>query len=151
MYTYMDLLILSLLHTRTPSVEQRTALEVYRDLMVAFRDATEALWKDGTLEEVQIGCGPCGELRYRLQVNLKRRENNPGRTKRKQLKSSEDFDLEAPLLLSRKKRFFFSIIWQQKLMHRCVILHVSVVICLQILRNACCRTTAVLHCPLYYA
>jgi len=54
----------------------RTALDIYRDFMVAFRDATEELWKDGTLEEIQVGCGPCGELRY-PSYPLSPRDSNP--------------------------------------------------------------------------
>ena len=44
--------------------KKRTAVEVYRELMSAFRDAAKDLIADGTLEEIQVGCGPCGELRY---------------------------------------------------------------------------------------
>ena len=43
---------------------QRTALEIYSEFMAAFRDASKALIESGTLEEIQVGCGPCGELRY---------------------------------------------------------------------------------------
>jgi len=42
----------------------RTALELYEDFMLAFRNATKDFARDGTLVEIQVGCGPCGELRY---------------------------------------------------------------------------------------
>jgi hypothetical protein len=40
--------------TESSATQLRTALEVYRDFMAAFRDATEELWRDGTLEEIQV-------------------------------------------------------------------------------------------------
>ncbi len=43
---------------------KRTGVEVYRELMSAFREAAKDLIAHGTLEEIQVGCGPCGELRY---------------------------------------------------------------------------------------
>ena len=48
----------------TGGPSKRTAVEVYTELMAAFRDASKDLIADGTLEEIQVGCGPCGELRY---------------------------------------------------------------------------------------
>ena len=42
----------------------RTALEVYSEFMKAFRDESKQLIESGVLEEIQVGCGPCGELRY---------------------------------------------------------------------------------------
>lgn len=42
----------------------RTGLELYEDFMQAFRNETKDFGRDGTLVEIQVGCGPCGELRY---------------------------------------------------------------------------------------
>eukprot|EP00123_Amoebidium_parasiticum_P008684 comp18958_c0_seq1/m.21219 comp18958_c0_seq1/g.21219 ORF comp18958_c0_seq1/g.21219 comp18958_c0_seq1/m.21219 type:complete len:603 (-) comp18958_c0_seq1:423-2231(-) len=43
---------------------KRTAVDCYRDYMAAFRDASLEFLEDGTLVEIQVGQGPCGELRY---------------------------------------------------------------------------------------
>ena len=43
---------------------KRTAIDMYRDFMTAFRDASKPFIDDSTLVEIQVGCGPCGELRY---------------------------------------------------------------------------------------
>ena len=43
---------------------KRTAIDMYRDFMTAFRDACKPFIDDSTLVEIQVGCGPCGELRY---------------------------------------------------------------------------------------
>ncbi|WOK94867.1 hypothetical protein Cni_G03572 [Canna indica] len=42
----------------------RTALEVYFDFMRSFRVEFNEFFEDGTICEVEIGLGPCGELRY---------------------------------------------------------------------------------------
>eukprot|EP00768_Dysnectes_brevis_P001534 gnl/Dysnectes_brevis/1405_a1584_3085.p1 GENE.gnl/Dysnectes_brevis/1405_a1584_3085~~gnl/Dysnectes_brevis/1405_a1584_3085.p1 ORF type:complete len:455 (+),score=141.98 gnl/Dysnectes_brevis/1405_a1584_3085:38-1366(+) len=42
----------------------RTAVDCYSDMMSAFKTALQSYIDDGTLTEVQIGVGPCGELRY---------------------------------------------------------------------------------------
>lgn len=43
----------------------RTPIQMYRDFMQAFRDTVSARgYLVSTLEEVQVGLGPCGELRY---------------------------------------------------------------------------------------
>ncbi|KAG6470746.1 beta-amylase 2, chloroplastic-like isoform X1 [Zingiber officinale] len=42
----------------------RTAVEVYFDYMRSFRVEFDELFEDGTISELQIGLGPCGELRY---------------------------------------------------------------------------------------
>eukprot|EP01105_Mastigella_eilhardi_P006762 TRINITY_DN18303_c0_g1_i1.p1 TRINITY_DN18303_c0_g1~~TRINITY_DN18303_c0_g1_i1.p1 ORF type:complete len:458 (-),score=123.58 TRINITY_DN18303_c0_g1_i1:94-1443(-) len=42
----------------------RTAIQIYKDFMTAFKKSFSAYIKSGTLEEVQVGSGPCGELRY---------------------------------------------------------------------------------------
>ncbi|GIQ88623.1 glycoside hydrolase, family 14, partial [Kipferlia bialata] len=47
-----------------PVFQGRTALEMYQDFMYAFADAMSEFIADGTLTEVQVGAGPCGELRY---------------------------------------------------------------------------------------
>mmetsp|Transcript_28084 Transcript_28084/g.67475 ORF Transcript_28084/g.67475 Transcript_28084/m.67475 type:complete len:549 (-) Transcript_28084:61-1707(-) len=54
----------------------RTALEMYEQFMAAFRDATKVHIDNGTLVEIQVGCGPCGELRY-PSYPLAARENHP--------------------------------------------------------------------------
>lgn len=43
--------------------ESRTALQLYEDYMAAFKAACQAHIDNGTLVEIQVGCGPCGELR----------------------------------------------------------------------------------------
>ncbi|GIQ86765.1 glycoside hydrolase, family 14 [Kipferlia bialata] len=47
-----------------PVFQGRTALEMYSDYMYAFADQMCEYINDGTLTEVQVGPGPCGELRY---------------------------------------------------------------------------------------
>lgn len=42
----------------------RTALEVYFDYMRSFRVEFDEFFKDGAVSEIEIGLGPCGELRY---------------------------------------------------------------------------------------
>ncbi|CAL9174566.1 unnamed protein product, partial [Musa hybrid cultivar] len=42
----------------------RTAVEVYFDYMRSFRVEFDEFFEDGTISEIQIGLGPCGELRY---------------------------------------------------------------------------------------
>eukprot|EP00898_Chlorokybus_atmophyticus_P008971 jgi/Chlat1/9075/Chrsp94S08364 len=54
---------ISLFSDSAPVLAGRTPLQCYTDFMRAFRDA---VWEDadGTLVEVSVGMGPCGELRY---------------------------------------------------------------------------------------
>ncbi|KAJ4788897.1 Beta-amylase [Rhynchospora pubera] len=47
-----------------PVLLGRTALEVYADFMRSFRTEIDEFFQDGTITEVQVGLGPCGELRY---------------------------------------------------------------------------------------
>ncbi|EYU32116.1 hypothetical protein ABFS82_02G162900 [Erythranthe guttata] len=42
----------------------RTALEVYFDYMRSFRVEFDEFFEDGVITEIEIGLGPCGELRY---------------------------------------------------------------------------------------
>ncbi|KAJ3693035.1 hypothetical protein LUZ60_012130 [Juncus effusus] len=42
----------------------RTALEVYFDFMRSFRVEFDEFFEDGIISEIEIGLGPCGELRY---------------------------------------------------------------------------------------
>ncbi|XP_019261969.1 PREDICTED: beta-amylase 2, chloroplastic-like isoform X2 [Nicotiana attenuata] len=42
----------------------RTALEVYCDLMRSFRVKFDEFFENGVISEIEIGLGPCGELRY---------------------------------------------------------------------------------------
>ncbi|KAJ4775715.1 Beta-amylase [Rhynchospora pubera] len=42
----------------------RTALEVYFDFMRSFRVEFNELFEDGVISEIEVGLGPCGELRY---------------------------------------------------------------------------------------
>ncbi|KAG0556224.1 hypothetical protein KC19_11G036300 [Ceratodon purpureus] len=42
----------------------RTALEVYYDYMRSFRQEMDEFFTDGTVTEVEVGLGACGELRY---------------------------------------------------------------------------------------
>ncbi|CAM6088063.1 unnamed protein product [Calypogeia fissa] len=42
----------------------RTALEVYYDYMRSFRQEFDEFFEDGTITEIEIGLGACGELRY---------------------------------------------------------------------------------------
>lgn len=44
--------------------EKRDALTCYSDFMEAFADALREHLRDGTIVEIQVGMGPCGELRY---------------------------------------------------------------------------------------
>ncbi|KAL7717720.1 Beta-amylase [Entamoeba marina] len=44
--------------------EGRTPLEIYEDYMKAFADTFSRYINDGTLNEIQVGMGPCGETRY---------------------------------------------------------------------------------------
>ncbi|KAK4418631.1 Beta-amylase 2, chloroplastic [Sesamum alatum] len=45
-------------------LRDRTAIEVYFDYMRSFRVEFEDFFKDGVITEIEIGLGPCGELRY---------------------------------------------------------------------------------------
>ncbi|XVF33333.1 hypothetical protein REPUB_Repub17cG0159400 [Reevesia pubescens] len=42
----------------------RTAIEVYFDYMRSFRVEFDELFEDGIISMVEVGLGPCGELRY---------------------------------------------------------------------------------------
>ncbi|XP_077241866.1 beta-amylase 2, chloroplastic-like isoform X2 [Tasmannia lanceolata] len=42
----------------------RTALEVYFDYMRSFRVEFDEFFEDGIISEIEVGLGPCGELRY---------------------------------------------------------------------------------------
>ncbi|PSS04351.1 Beta-amylase [Actinidia chinensis var. chinensis] len=42
----------------------RTAVEVYFDYMRSFRVEFDEFFEDGVISEIEIGLGPCGELRY---------------------------------------------------------------------------------------
>ncbi|XP_031283948.1 beta-amylase 2, chloroplastic [Pistacia vera] len=42
----------------------RTAIEVYFDYMRSFRVECDVFFKDGVISEIEVGLGPCGELRY---------------------------------------------------------------------------------------
>ncbi|XP_063937179.1 beta-amylase 7 isoform X2 [Daucus carota subsp. sativus] len=42
----------------------RTAVEVYFDYMRSFRTEFDLFFEDGTISLIEIGLGPCGELRY---------------------------------------------------------------------------------------
>ncbi|CAL6008477.1 Beta-amylase [Hexamita inflata] len=46
------------------SGDLRTPLTMYNDYMRAFRSAAVQFFNDKTIDQVQIGLGPCGELRY---------------------------------------------------------------------------------------
>lgn len=39
-------------------------LQVYFDYMRSFRVEFDEFFKDGIISEIEIGLGPCGELRY---------------------------------------------------------------------------------------
>ncbi|XP_074571422.1 beta-amylase 2, chloroplastic-like isoform X2 [Curcuma longa] len=49
---------------RVRILQGRTAVEVYFDYMRSFRVEFDEFFEDGTISELQIGLGPCGELRY---------------------------------------------------------------------------------------
>ena len=42
----------------------RTPLQMYKDFMSAFASAASSYISDGTIDNIQVGAGPCGELRY---------------------------------------------------------------------------------------
>ncbi|XP_020274508.1 beta-amylase 2, chloroplastic-like isoform X2 [Asparagus officinalis] len=42
----------------------RMAVEVYYDYMRSFRQEFDELFENGSITEIEIGLGPCGELRY---------------------------------------------------------------------------------------
>ncbi|KAK2943044.1 putative Beta-amylase 3, chloroplastic [Blattamonas nauphoetae] len=54
---------ISLAFDNTPLFSGRTPLQCYRDFMTAFKSAMGSYFGT-TIEEIQVGCGPCGELRY---------------------------------------------------------------------------------------
>ncbi|KAL0305597.1 UNVERIFIED_CONTAM: Beta-amylase 2, chloroplastic [Sesamum radiatum] len=45
-------------------LRDRTALEVYFEYMESFHAAFEEFFRDGVITEIEVGLGPCGELRY---------------------------------------------------------------------------------------
>ncbi|CAI0472132.1 unnamed protein product [Linum tenue] len=45
-------------------LKSRTALEVYFDYMRSFRVECDEFFQDGVISEIEVGLGPCGELRY---------------------------------------------------------------------------------------
>ncbi|KAJ4773682.1 Beta-amylase [Rhynchospora pubera] len=42
----------------------RTALQVYYDFMASFRAEMDSFFEDDLISEIEIGMGPCGELRF---------------------------------------------------------------------------------------
>ncbi len=42
----------------------RTTLQVYYDYMRSFRQNLSDFFDDGTITEIEVGLGACGELRY---------------------------------------------------------------------------------------
>ena len=45
-------------------LKDRTAVEVYFDYMKSFRVEVDEFIEEGIISEIEIGLGPCGELRY---------------------------------------------------------------------------------------
>lgn len=54
---------LSIFPTNTGG-KNRTLIQVYTDYMSAFATQMKSYISDGTIDNVQVGGGPCGELRY---------------------------------------------------------------------------------------
>nr|BAN41649.1 beta-amylase precursor, putative [Entamoeba invadens] len=44
--------------------EGRTPLQIYKDFMASFKSNFQSFIDDGTINEIQVGMGPCGETRY---------------------------------------------------------------------------------------
>ncbi|KAL7721459.1 Beta-amylase [Entamoeba marina] len=44
--------------------EGRTPIEIYKDYMASFKSTFQSYIDDGTINEIQVGMGPCGETRY---------------------------------------------------------------------------------------
>jgi len=42
----------------------RTPIQMYKDFMQAFKNKFSSYISDGTINEIQVGMGPCGETRY---------------------------------------------------------------------------------------
>nr|GMD53063.1 AChain A, Crystal Structure Of Soybean Beta-Amylase Mutant Substituted At Surface Region [Ipomoea batatas] len=42
----------------------RTAIQMYSDFMVSFRDNMKEFLEGGDIVDIEVGCGPAGELRY---------------------------------------------------------------------------------------
>ena len=42
----------------------RTPIQMYKDFMYAFKSTFSSLISDGSISEIEIGVGPCGEMRY---------------------------------------------------------------------------------------
>ncbi|KAH9604678.1 hypothetical protein KSS87_005878 [Heliosperma pusillum] len=47
-----------------PLFQGRTALQLYSDFMKSFRDAMSDFLATGLIIDIEVGCGPAGELRY---------------------------------------------------------------------------------------
>ncbi|GAB1221548.1 hypothetical protein ENUP19_0082G0079 [Entamoeba nuttalli] len=47
-----------------PVFEGRTPLQMYKDFMTSFKQNFQSYINDGTINEIQVGMGPCGETRY---------------------------------------------------------------------------------------
>jgi len=63
-YGYRNPECISLWADNAKTLDGRTPLESYRDFMQSFRDEIEARGLMDVVEEISVGCGPCGELRY---------------------------------------------------------------------------------------
>lgn len=46
------------------SIGGRTPITMYKQFMSAFKSAFSSFLNDGTISEIEIGVGPCGEMRY---------------------------------------------------------------------------------------
>eukprot|EP00250_Pteridium_aquilinum_P012435 c20727_g1_i1 orf=118-2199(-) len=47
-----------------PVLKGRTAVEAYRDFMKSFKENMSDFLESGMITEIEVGLGPCGELRY---------------------------------------------------------------------------------------
>ena len=59
-------------------INGRTPLKMYKDFMQAFKDTFNDLINDGTIVEIEVGLGPCGELRYPSYQLQENRWSYPG-------------------------------------------------------------------------
>ncbi|OHT12824.1 glycosyl hydrolase [Tritrichomonas foetus] len=64
MYGNKDEAYISFAYDNVKIGSDRTPLEMYRDWMAAFKTQFNSLVEDGTIIEIEVGAGPCGELRY---------------------------------------------------------------------------------------
>ena len=46
------------------SLSGRTPIQIYKDFMSSFKSNFQSYIDDGTINEIQVGMGPCGETRY---------------------------------------------------------------------------------------